>query len=51
MTASRFGLTPIARLIEKLNRHLKGWLNYFSLGYPYAVFQKIGHHGVVSRAS
>jgi RNA-directed DNA polymerase len=44
MTASRFGLVPIDQLIEKLNRHLKGWLNYFTLGYPHAVFQKIGHH-------
>ncbi len=44
MTASRFGLVPIDRLIEKINRHLKGWMNYFSLGYPHAVFQKIGHH-------
>ena len=44
MTASRFGLVPIDRLIAKINRHLKGWMNYFSLGYPYDVFQKIGHH-------
>jgi RNA-directed DNA polymerase len=44
MTASRFGLVPIQQLIAKINRHLKGWLNYFSLGYPYDVFQKIGHH-------
>ena len=44
MTASRYGLVPIDRLIEKLNRHLKGWMNYFCLGYPYDVFQKIGHH-------
>jgi RNA-directed DNA polymerase len=44
MTASRQGLVPIDRLIAKINRHLKGWMNYFSLGYPYAVFQKIGHH-------
>jgi RNA-directed DNA polymerase len=44
MTASRFGLVPIDQLIAKLNRHLKGWMNYFSLGYPYDVFQKIGHH-------
>ena len=44
MTASRYGLVPINQLIEKINRHLKGWMNYFSLGYPYDVFQKIGHH-------
>jgi RNA-directed DNA polymerase len=44
MTASRQGLKPIDRLISEINRHLKGWMNYFSLGYPYDVFQKIGHH-------
>ena len=44
MTARRYGLVPIDRLIAMINRHLKGWMNYFSLGYPHAVFQKIGHH-------
>jgi RNA-directed DNA polymerase len=44
MTASRQGLKPIAQLITQINRHVKGWMNYFSLGYPYEVFQKIGHH-------
>lgn len=44
MTASRFGLVPIDRLIARINRHLKGWMNYFTLGYPYDAFQKIGHH-------
>ena len=44
MTASRQGLKPIPQLIAELNRHLKGWLNYFSLGYPRKAFSKIGHH-------
>jgi Group II intron, maturase-specific domain len=44
MTASRMGLVPIDLLIARINRHLKGWMNYFRLGYPYDVFQKIGHH-------
>src|ERR1035438_9473563 len=44
MTVRRQGWKPIDRLITEINRHLKGWMNYFSLGYPYDVFQKIGHH-------
>lgn len=30
----RQGLVPVAKLISKLNRHLLGWRNYFSFGYP-----------------
>jgi RNA-directed DNA polymerase len=32
---------PIPQLIEELNRHLKGWANYFSFGYPRAAFREI----------
>jgi group II intron maturase len=31
MTASRQGLKSLARLITEVNRHLKGWMNYFRL--------------------
>jgi RNA-directed DNA polymerase len=44
MTDSRQGLKPIPQLIAELNRQLRGWMFYFSLGYPREVFQKIGHH-------
>jgi RNA-directed DNA polymerase len=43
-TSHRQGLKPIDLLITQLNRHLKGWLNYFSLGYPRHAFRTIGHH-------
>jgi RNA-directed DNA polymerase len=43
-TSHRQGLKPIDLLITQLNRHLKGWMNYFSLGYPRHAFRKIGHH-------
>jgi len=44
MTSSRFGWKPIRTLIEDLNRHLAGWMNYFTLGYPRHAFRKIGHY-------
>ena len=44
MTSSRFGWKPIPLLIQDLNRHLKGWMNYFALGYPRQAFREIGHH-------
>ncbi len=41
MISSRFGWKPIAAMIRDLNRHLKGWANYFKLGYPRQAFRKI----------
>jgi RNA-directed DNA polymerase len=35
---------PIPVLIENLNRHLKGWVNYFRYGYPRRVFDQINEH-------
>ena len=32
---------PIPKLIEELNRHLKGWANYFGQGYPRKAFRQI----------
>ncbi len=32
---------PIPVLIGELNRHLKGWMNYFSLGYPSSAYCEI----------
>jgi len=32
---------PIPELIEGLNRHLKGWKNYFDFGYPRVAFGEI----------
>ena len=44
MTAGRQGWKPIPKLIEEINRQMKGWMNYFSLGYPRQAFRKIGYH-------
>jgi len=30
-------------LIGRLNRHLRGWANYFGLGYPRKAFRDLNH--------
>jgi RNA-directed DNA polymerase len=44
MTDSRQCFKPIPVLIGELNRHLKGWANYFSLGYPSSAYCEIERH-------
>ena len=34
---------PIPDLIKELNRHLQGWSNYFSFGYPRKSFRELNH--------
>jgi RNA-directed DNA polymerase len=41
MTDHRQCSKPIPQLIEGLNRHLKGWKNYFDFGYPRQAFGEI----------
>ena len=41
MTSSRMCFKPIPTLIEEINRHLRGWANYFSQGYPRKEFRTI----------
>lgn len=33
--------TPMPKLIERVNRHLRGWGNYFALGNPRKAFREI----------
>jgi RNA-directed DNA polymerase len=35
--------TPLPDLIGRLNRHLRGWSNYFKLGYPRWAFRQLNH--------
>lgn len=44
LTDRRQGCTPIPQLIARLNRHLEGWANYFSFGYPRKAHGKIDWH-------
>jgi RNA-directed DNA polymerase len=41
MTESCQCFKPIPVLIGELNRHLKGWMNYFSFGYPASAYCEI----------
>ena len=44
MTNSHQCFKPIPTLIGELNRHLKGWANYFSFGYPSSAYCEIERH-------
>jgi RNA-directed DNA polymerase len=41
LTSSRMCFKPIPVLIAELNRHLKGWANYYGQGYPRQGFRHI----------
>ena len=41
MTDSSQCFKPIPVLIDQLNRHIKGWSNYFCFGYPRKAFRQI----------
>ena len=45
MTSSRMCYKPIPALIRQLNRHLRGWANYFGgLGYARAEMRQVNRH-------
>ena len=44
MTNHRQSCKPIPELIEGLNRHLKGWRNYFDFGYPRVAFREVNSY-------
>lgn len=41
MTTRRSGLVPVTDLVDSLNRHLRGWANYFNQGYHRDSLRKI----------
>ena len=44
MTDKRQCFTPIPELIERINRHLKGWSNYYGYGYPRKAFRDMNFY-------
>lgn len=44
MTSTRYSHIPLPELIGRLNRHLKGWANYYRLGHPRVVFRKVNYY-------
>lgn len=44
MISRRQNFKPIGELISDLNRHLKGWGNYFGRGYPSRAFRQIDQY-------
>ena len=44
MTSARYGAKPLPELIGELNRHLKGWANYYRLGHPRVTLRKVNHY-------
>jgi RNA-directed DNA polymerase len=43
LTSHELNYMPIDVMVTKLNQYLEGWGNYFSLGYPSRVFEKINY--------
>ena len=41
MTGPAVCFKPIGELVREINRHLRGWRQYFKLGYPSEAFHKI----------
>ena len=41
LTSPCLNYLPIDRVVARLNRHLKGWSNYFSFGHPRVAFRKV----------
>jgi RNA-directed DNA polymerase len=44
LTGSQMCFKPVNDMIEDINRHLKGWANYFRYGYPRKAFRSINHY-------
>lgn len=46
MTGPQMCYKPIPMMVDDLNRHLRGWANYFSFGYPRMAYRKINWYAM-----
>lgn len=44
MTGPKMCFQPVVQMIERINKHLGGWSNYFSNGYPRKAKRVINHY-------
>lgn len=44
LTSSKRCFWPVPAMIRTINRHLRGWANYFNRGHPRAAFREINRH-------
>jgi RNA-directed DNA polymerase len=44
LTSKSWCFLPIPALIQRLNRHLRGWAAYFSFGYPRVAFRELNRY-------
>ena len=44
LTHSRYGLLPVKTIVKRVNRVLKGWGAFYSVGYPSRAFRKVNHY-------
>jgi RNA-directed DNA polymerase len=47
MTNSKMGWKTLSKLIEDVNKHLRGWANYFDYGYPRRAMRDINGYVLV----
>jgi len=41
LTGPSLNYLPFEQVVQRLNRHLRGWRNYFDYGYPRVAFRKV----------
>jgi RNA-directed DNA polymerase len=44
MTSKEMSYKPLPDMVAELNRHLRGWANYFSFGYPRVAHREINRY-------